>query len=475
MDYEFKNYVGGEWVAGSSKHSLSVLDKYSQQPLATLTLADSLQIEAAIVAASRALSEYRTWSAGRRSALLQELANKIEQHKEKFLDLLIRECGKPRSYANSELDRCGMTLQAAARECLSFRGEMVPMDYASGEGKTAYTKRFPVGVVLCITPFNFPLNLVLHKIAPALAVGCAVILKPAPQSPLSAFLLAELLDSLGLPKGMVNVVACGIEEAESMVKDERIAMISFTGSEKVGWHLKDICRRKKIALELGGNAAALIDEGCDLAHVAKLLASASCIFAGQSCISTQRIFVVGKLFDPFKELLKNEFQNLVTGNPKDAKTIVGPVIDAAHVARIHSWVEEAIAGGAKILAGGSVIDKTHQIYAPTLLTNTQTSMKVVSEEIFGPVAVLEKVESFEAGLQRINDSKYGLQAGIFTNDIEKIKLAHELLEVGGVIVNHPPGFRVDSMPYGGVKLSGLGREGLRYAMEEMTEPRLLVF
>ncbi len=351
----------------------------------------------------------------------------------------------------------------------------MPIDYGAGEGKTAFTKRFPIGVIACITPFNFPLNLVLHKVAPALAVGCSVIVKPAPQAPLSTLALAGLIEKAGYPAGVFNAVVCGIPAAEKLVTDSRVAMLSFTGSEKVGWYLKQIAGQKKVVLELGGNAAVVVDKTADLATAARAVAKGAYLYAGQVCISTQRIFVVADVYQEFSKLLLAEIHQIPTGDPHDTAVISGPLIDNQHLQRIHSWINEAVAGGANLLAGGKILDERRNLYEPTLLTNTTDKMKVNSEEAFGPVAVIESVPDFGQALQAVNASRYGLQAGVFTNTFAHVKQAHEELEVGGIIINNVPGFRVDSMPYGGIKNSGFGREGIKYTMEEMTEPRLMVY
>jgi acyl-CoA reductase-like NAD-dependent aldehyde dehydrogenase len=414
-------------------------------------------------------------SAGERSDKLEALAKLIENRADKLAMLIVQEGGKPIGYAKGEIARCVTTVRTAAAEALRFSGEITPIDFGAGAGKTAFTKRFPIGVIGAITPFNFPLNLVLHKVAPAMAVGCPVVLKPAPQAPLSALALAAMMEEIGWPKGAFSVLLCANPVAELLVKDERIAMLSFTGSDKVGWHLKAICGKKKVALELGGNAAVIIDKGTDLAAAAKSVAMGANLYAGQTCISTQRIFVVKQEFEKFRDLLVKEYKALKAGNPADAAVSVGPIIDKGHFERIGSWLQEAVKGGAKLLAGGKAVDAKRNVFAATLLTGTKHSMKVDCAEVFGPIAIVEPVKDFAAAIARVNDSNYGLQAGVYTNNFQHVKMAHEELEVGGVIINSIPGFRIDSMPYGGIKDSGLGREGLKYAMEEMSEPRLIVY
>lgn len=470
-----KNFVANEWLAQGNGEHLTVVDKYNGEELSKLPLATEEQMENAIAASVVAFDEMKTWSAGKRAEKLWALRGKIEEHAEELAQLIMKEAGKPISYARNEISRCITTVETAATEVVRFTGEMVPLDFGAGEGKTAFTKRYPMGPVACITPFNFPLNLVLHKVAPAIAVGSPVVVKPAPQSPLSTYALAALMEEVGFPAGAINVLVCDIPIAEKLVKDPRMAMLSFTGSELVGWHLKNIAGRKKVTLELGGNASVIIDESADLKDAAKKVAVGSFIYAGQICISTQRIFAVEKVFEEFRNLFISEVGKLKTGDPSDDTVLVGPIIDAGHLDRIDSWVKEATDAGAELLCGGGIISREHNTYAPTVLSNTNNTMKVACAEAFGPIAILEKVKDFEDGIRESNDSNFGLQAGLFTNDFSNVKLSHERLEVGGIMVNNIPGFRIDSMPYGGIKGSGLGREGIKYAMEDMTEMRLMVY
>lgn len=469
------NYIANEWVYEGKGDFLEVLDKYHGNTLANIPLATEAQMEKAIKASIAGFHQYRKWSAGDRSAKLTQLKNLIEAHKEELTQLIVDEAGKPLSYAQGEVSRCIATVEIAAIEALVSKGEIVPIDFAAGTGKTAFTKPYPIGVIACITPFNFPLNLVLHKVAPALAAGCSVIVKPAPQTPLSTLVLTNLIEKLDLPKGVFNVVNCDIPVAEKMVRDDRIAKLSFTGSETVGWYLKSIIGKKKITLELGGNAAVVIDESADLKEAAKKTAVGAYLYAGQICISTQRIFVHKNVYNEFSTLLLKAIESLKIGDPSDEEVSIGPVIDHGHLLRIRDWVEEALEGGAKLLTGGKILSEQHHLFEPTLLSNTDTSMKVNCAEVFGPVAVIQEFEDFDEAITLVNDSDYGLQAGVFTNSFRNVKKAHEELEVGGVIINNIPGFRIDNMPYGGIKNSGFGREGLKYAMQEMTEERLLIY
>lgn len=474
-NYLNSNFIANTWQDEGNGEVQIVLDKYRGTNLAAIPMATEAQMEEAIRAAESAFEETRKWSAGKRAAMMQKLYEGLEAQRELFIDLIINEGGKPRSYATNEIDRCLTTLRLAIEECPRFGGEVIPMDWGAGEGKTAFTKRFPIGPIACITPFNFPLNLVMHKVAPALATGCTVVIKPAPQAPLSCLAFAALFEEAGYPAGVINVLVCDIPVAEKLVRDDRLAKLSFTGSDKVGWYLKSICGKKKVTLELGGNAAVIVDEGVDITPITDLIAKGAYLYAGQICISTQRIFVHESLYDAFEAALIDSIKALPVGDPQKDDTLVGPVIDAGHRDRILAWIKEAEDAGAKVLCGGELLSEEHNLVAPTLLSNTEDSMKVSCEEVFGPVAVLEKVKDMDEAIERNNASKFGLQVGVFTNRLDHFKKAFEELEVGGVMINNIPGFRIDHMPYGGVKDSGLGREGLHYAMEEMTEGRLLVY
>jgi glyceraldehyde-3-phosphate dehydrogenase (NADP+) len=472
---KLNNFINNKWEDQGNGEWLEVVNKYDQKLIGRVPMASSEQMNAAIEGAETAFEELKTWSAGKRAAHLTKLCELLAEEQQAFANLIVAEAGKPLSYARTEINRCQTTLETAAREALNFSGEIVPMDFNGGEGKTAFTKRFPLGPIACISPFNFPLNLALHKIAPALATGNTIVLKPAPQSPLTALAFAALVEKAGFPAGSVSVLVADIPEAQQLVTDPRMKMLSFTGSPQVGWYLKNIVGEKKVALELGGNAAVIIDAETDLVAAARTVAIGSFLYAGQICISTQRIYILEKYFSAFIPLLLEEINRLHVGDPGRDDVIVGPIIDSTHLKRISSWVDEAVEAGAHVLAGGKVISEANNLYAPTLITNTEPDMKVVAEEVFGPVAIIEKVKDFDAAIAAVNDSKFGLQAGVFTNSLSNMKKAFDQLEVGGVIINNVPGYRMDPMPYGGIKQSGLGREGLKYAMEEMTEPRLIVY
>lgn len=470
-----RNFVAGNWSESNSEGDLEVMDKYSQEPMATIPMGSADDFEAAILGAQRSMPALREMGAEGRAAGLEKLADLLEEKREDFVDMIVREAGKPIGYARGEVNRCLVTLRTAAAEALRLGGEVVPIDYGAGKGRTAFTKRFPVGIIGAITPFNFPLNLALHKIAPALAVGCPIIVKPSPHTPLVLMAFAALVAEAGWPEGTLSAIISHIGPAEVLVHDPRIALLTFTGSDTVGWKLKGEAGKKKVMLELGGNASVVVDSSADLAYAAKRVAIGSFLYAGQICISTQRVFVVEDVFEEFKQLLIPEIEALRVGDPHDPEVMVGPLIDGGAYARIGQWVEDAVKDGAEILCGGTVENSGRHIYKPTLMTNVRSDMDLYCKEVFGPIAVIEAVPDFATGLDKVNDSIYGLQAGVFTDRIEHLKMAHETLEVGGILINDIPGFRVDSMPYGGIKDSGLGREGLKYAMEEMTEPRLLIY
>lgn len=470
------NYIDGKWQSNGNGNFLPVVDKYTQEEITKVPYCSNEQMEEAIQASVTAFEELKNWSAGQRSDALEKMRVGLVENQEEFAQLIAAEAGKPIGYARGEVARCIDTLKTAVSETVRFDGEMVPIDYNNGAGKVAFTRRFPLGPIACISPFNFPLNLALHKIAPAIACGCTVVLKPAPQTPLVALAFAKMVDELDcLPSGALSILVADIPEAEKLVTDERMKMLSFTGSPQIGWHLKNIIGKKKVALELGGNATAIVDETADLEAAAKLCAIGAFLYAGQICISTQRILVHKSVFETFKPLLIAAIEKLKVGDPRDEAVMVSSIIQPVHVQRIGDWVNEAVSSGATVLTGGKVLDEKHGLYAPTLLTNTKKGMKVCDLEAFGPIAVLEKVDSFDDAISQSNDSTFGLQAGVFTNQFDHVKKAHQELEVGGVMINNIPGFRIDSMPYGGVKDSGLGREGIKYTMEEMTEPRLLVY
>lgn len=471
-----QHYIDGKWQKGEGKR-IEILNKYSQEPIATLQTATTAQIQQAIDAAQKGSQIVKSWTAEQRSEQLKKLHQLLLAQKEHFIKLIVAEAGKPVSYATAEMQRALRVIEIAAYEALQLSGEVVPIDFDAGKGKTAFTKRFPVGIVSCITPFNFPLNLVVHKVAPALACGCAVLLKPSEKTPLTALALTKLIEEAGYPAGVVNTIVATPPEAELLLQDKRIAMFSFTGSDAVGWHLKQNVAhaRMKVALELGGNAAVLIADAENLPQIAQQIAYSAFLYAGQVCISTQTVFVVKELFTKFQEEIIKATQQIVSGDPAESATVNSPMIDKNSLNRIQNWVQEAQQQGAITWQGGSILSEKYHIFEPTLLTNVNTKSTIFKQEAFAPVLIVEPVNSFEEGIQRCNATKYGLQVGVFTQQINRMKYAFEQLEYGGVMINTVPAFRVDTMPYGGIKDSGVGKEGVKYAIQEMTEPKLLVY
>jgi acyl-CoA reductase-like NAD-dependent aldehyde dehydrogenase len=428
--------------------------------------------EAAIAAAVKAFGTTRRLPAFERQRVLRRVAESIAQRKEQFARTLCQEAGKPIKAARTEVERAIFTFTVAAEESTRIYGEYLPLDWQEyTAGRWGIIKRFPLGPMAGITPFNFPLNLVAHKVAPAIAAGCPMVLKPAPQTPLSSLLMAEAVQQAGWPDGGLNVLPLSNDDASLLVTDDRLKMISFTGSAAVGWQIKKNAGKKKVVLELGGNAAVIVHGDTDIAYAAERCVAGGFGYAGQTCISVQRILVEQSVYGKFTDQLLAGVSQLTTGDPSSESTDVGPLIRESDAIRADDWVEEAVRGGARLLCGG---DRQGSILEPTVLTGTRPEMKVNCLEMFAPVVTVEPYSDFDAALRQVNASTYGLQAGIFTRDAKLMFQAFEELEVGGLVAGDVPSFRIDHMPYGGLKDSGLGREGLRYAIEEMTEPKLLV-
>ncbi|MGI9101205.1 MAG: aldehyde dehydrogenase family protein [Terriglobales bacterium] len=462
--------LDGQWR--SDGELVEVRAPYDHEVVGTVVYGTRKTAEAAIAAAVRAFETTRRLPAYERQRVLRSVANELIQRKEEFATTLAREAGKPLKQSRAEVERAISTFSIAAEESTRIYGEVLPLDTAPmATGRWAIHRRFPLGPISAITPFNFPLNLVAHKIAPAIAAGCTVVLKPAPQDPISSLMLAELVQQAGWPDGALNVLPLSNEDAAPLITDERIKLLTFTGSTAAGWELKKIAGKKRVLLELGGNAGCIVHGDADLKYAAERCVTGSFAYAGQTCISVQRILVERPAFDKFTELLVAGAKKLTAGDPLDAASDIGPMIREADAVRAVAWVEEAVAAGAKLLCGGH---RKGQMMEPTVLTHTQSNMRVNCVEVFAPVVTVEPYDDFGDALRRVNDSPYGLQAGVFTRDARLIFRAYEELQVGGVIVGDIPSFRMDQMPYGGTKDSGMGREGLRYAIEEMTEPKLLV-
>jgi acyl-CoA reductase-like NAD-dependent aldehyde dehydrogenase len=462
--------IGGEWRA--TAQSREVRSPYNSELIARFSVASRGEVEESIAAAQRAAEEMRELPRHAIADSLRAIAEGIRARAEEFARTIALEAAKPVKTARAEVERGVMTFVHASEEARRFAGEVVPLDgQSTGAGRTGWTERFPRGVVFGITPFNFPLNLVAHKVAPALASRNAIIVKPSPRTPLTSLLLGEVFLESGLPRAALQVVPMEIETIDAVIEDERVAMISFTGSAQVGWLLRERAARKQVALELGGNAPVIVDETADVAYAAARTALSAFSYAGQVCISAQRVLVQSSVAEEFTEKFVAHAKALRAGDPLDEATEISNMIDEQAARRAEEWVNEAVAAGARLLCGGR--REGSQLDA-TVLTDVQPEMRVCSEEVFAPVAALQTFVDFEEALASANATRYGLQAGVFTRETARALRAFRALEFGGVIVNDSPAFRVDNMPYGGVKLSGAGREGIRYAMEEMTEPRLIV-
>ncbi len=462
---------GKEWTDGEA---LEVRSPWDQGLVGRATLATRADARQAVNHAVASLRRTRALPRWKRREILEDVAASLIEQKERFAQLIVAEAGKPVRLARGEVDRAVLTFKTAAEEAARLGGETIPLDLTEGnEGRWGLVQRFPVGPVLAITPFNFPLNLVAHKAAPAMAAGCPILIKPAPQTPFTALALGEVILKAGWPEEALAVMpldnadTCWLAE-----KEDRIKLLSFTGSAKVGWELKAHSGRKRVLLELGGNAALIVhSDWPDLDDAAGRTARAAFSYAGQSCISVQRVFVARSVFQTFLWKVVEETTKLGAGNPLEEATEVGPMIRVRDAERVEAWVKEAVDGGAKLVSGG---ERKDSMMTPTILTGTTSGMKVRDEEIFGPVIAIEPYDDFEQALADVNHSRFGLQAGLLTRDAGRILTAFRELEIGALIVGDTPTWRLDSMPYGGVKESGLGREGIRAAIDEMTEPRMLV-
>ena len=470
MQNKYKYLIGNEWR--ESKSTLDVINPYNNELVGVTFLADDKDANDAIQSAVKAFEETRKLPGYKRSEILGNIRDGILRRKEEFARMITLESGKPIADALVEVERAIGTFQIALEESKRISGEYIPLDISErSKNRTAINKRFPIGPILGISPFNFPLNLVVHKVAPAIASGNPIIIKPASKTPVTAILLGEVISESGLPDGAFSVFPCATKLAEQMIADERIKMLTFTGSAEVGWRLKQIAGKKRVTLELGGNAGAIVDSVDNLDYAVKRCIVSAFSFSGQICISLQRLFINKKIYDDFLANFLNEVKTLKIGDPLNEDTRLGPMIDEQSAKRIESWVNESLKDGAILACGGR---RKGALFEPTVITKTTPHMKINQTEVFAPVVTVSDHNTFEEAVRRLNDSVYGLQASVFTNNIKHIFYAYEHLEVGGVIVNDVPSFRTDNMPYGGVKESGIGREGVRYAMEEMTEPKLLV-
>lgn len=466
----YKIYQAGTFITTSQE--LEVKNPYSGEVFAKTYLAGKEELDQSIEKAKNVEKEMAQLPAYKRYEILMQIANGIQARREEMAQTLAMQAGKPWKYALGEVDRATQGFIIAAEESKRLPKEYVSIDWtAKGEGKEGMIKHFPVGLIAGIAPFNFPLNLAVHKIAPAIAAGNPIILKPARSTPLSVLQLAEIVDQTDLPKGALSILLMDRKAGNQLVTDERIKMLTFTGSPSVGWKMKQNCGKKKIALELGGNAGVIVSKTADIDYAVEKCLIGGFAYSGQVCIHAQRIYVHEDIFESFSSRFIEKVKNLKHGDPLDKETDISVLIDQSEADRIEEWVNEAVAEGAKILTGGQ---KQGGFYEPTVLTQTLQKMKVCALEVFGPVVTLEPYSDFNQAVAEVNNSDYGLQAGVFTNQIDEMNLAFQNIEAGGIIINDVPTFRVDHMPYGGMKDSGFGREGIKYSIQEMMEPKLLV-
>ena len=470
MEERYPCYVGNEPFAPN--HDLEVTDKYKGEVAARVPLVDAETIDRAIGLAAEAAEPMREMGAWQRQAVLQHCVDRFTERADELSEALCVEAGKPIKDARGETTRLIDTFRVAAEESVRVYGEVMPLDISErASGYRGMWKRVPIGPCSFISPFNFPLNLAAHKVAPALAVGCPFVLKPASLTPIGALIIGEVLAETDLPKGAFSILPARRDGADLFTTDERLKLLSFTGSPDVGWKLKARAGKKKVVLELGGNAAVVVDRDADLSDAVERIVFGAFYQSGQSCIGVQRILIHEDVYDEFKGRLVAATGELKMGDPKDESVFIGPMISEKEAKRLDEWIREGVSAGGKLLCGGK---RDGALLEATLLEDVPDGKKVVCEEAFGPVAVLSKFSDFDAALAKVNDSAFGLQAGIFTRDLYKAQKAWDVLDVGGVVIGDVPSWRVDHMPYGGVKDSGLGREGIRFAIEDMTEIRLMV-
>tara|TARA_B100000674_G_scaffold44090_1_gene30493 strand:- start:8646 stop:10067 length:1422 start_codon:yes stop_codon:yes gene_type:complete len=463
-------YIAGNFI--DTAEQLTVTNPFDNSIIAKVSIGGKEEINKAIEKAQLVREELQNLPSYKRYEILRFLSDRLKQKQKYYTEILSAESGKPMRYAMGEIARASQTFLVAAEESKRLPKEYINLDWTpTGENKEGIVKYFPVGIIAGITPFNFPMNLAVHKIAPAIASGCPIIVKPASKTPLSVLELAKLIDQTDLPKGAFSAIPTNREAGDMLVTDDRISLLSFTGSPAVGWKMKSRAGRKKVVLELGGNAGVIVSESANIEKAVERCVVGGFAYSGQVCIHTQRIYVHEKIFDAFTRQFIQKIKNMQAGNPLDDNTEVSVVIDEQNAQRINDWINEAIEMGATLLYGGK---REGNFIQPTVLSDTNKKMKVNCMEVFGPVVVLEKIRSFDEGIKEINDTDFGLQAGVFTNNINEMNRAFNQIEVGGVIINDVPTFRVDHMPYGGIKNSGLGREGVKYAILDMMEPRILV-
>ena len=470
MSKTYPYYLAGEAVYANT--DLKVTDKYSGEVAYEVPLATPDVLDEAIAAAEGAAEAMRNMTVYERQAVLEHCVKRFTERADELAEALCIEAGKPINDAKGEVGRLIDTFKIAAEETPRMLGETLPLDISPrAKGYRGMTQRVPIGPCAFISPFNFPLNLAAHKVAPAIAAGCPFVLKPASMTPIGALVIGEILAETDLPKGAFSILPCRRDSADMLTEDERLKLLSFTGSPEVGWALKARAGKKPVVLELGGNAACVVDNDWDLDDAISRVIIGAFYQSGQSCIGVQRLYVHSDVYDEFKEKLVAKTKALKSGDPKDPETFIGPMISEGEAERLHGWIKDALDRGATLLCGG---EREGNMLQASLFENVPADCDLSAEEAFGPVAILEPFDDYDTVLKKVNDSRYGLQAGIFTRDLYKAQKAWDELEVGGVVIGDVPSWRVDHMPYGGVKDSGIGREGIRYALEDMTELRLMV-
>ena len=472
MKEEYEFLVGGKWR--DSPEKIEIRNPYNGRPVARVSLALRRDIEDAITMAVDAFEKTRSLPGYKKAAILEDIAGALKERREELGKIIALESGKPIKDALVEVDRGICTFTLGSQEATRLCGEYLPLDITkASKGRTGITRRFPIGPIAAITPFNFPLNLVAHKLSPAIASGNPIVLKPSSKTPITALILAEIIENTNWPKGALSVLPCRREIGEALVTDRRFKMLSFTGSRAVGWMMKKRAGpMKRVVLELGGNAGLIVHKDADIKFAAKRAAVGAFSYAGQICISVQRIYIHEEVYERFMDEFISNVNTLKTGDPLDPETDIGPMIDTKAVKRTEEWVKEGVRAGARILTGGKPRDNV--FFEPTIIANAKKTSRICCEEAFAPIVTVFKYKDIDEAFCEVNDSVYGLQAGVFSSGIGTAFRAFERLEVGGVIINDIPTFRVDSMPYGGVKESGFGREGVRYAIEEMTELKIMV-
>jgi acyl-CoA reductase-like NAD-dependent aldehyde dehydrogenase len=464
-------FVGGSWE--ESDDPLEVTNPFDGSTVGTTFNASADQLDRAIDAATTAFRTMRKMPAYERARILSDAASGLRAERDTVARLIAMEAGKPLREATVETDRGVFTLETAAEEAKRIEGSLIPLDLLpSSKGRFGVVRRFPIGPIAGISPFNFPLNLALHKVAPAIASGNPIVLKPPSRDPLTMLKLAAIFEEVGVPAGGLSVLPMNRTVGDALVADPRFRLLSFTGSPDVGWDMKRRAGMKPVVLELGGNAGVIVDADADLDFAINRVKFGAFAYAGQVCISIQRVFILDAVYERFRDALVEQSTTLVSGDPLDPATELGPMIDDRAAQRAEQWIHDAVADGARVLCGGVA---NGRFFPPTIVENAAPTSFICSREAFAPLVTLHRVSSFGEAIHRVNASEYGLQAGVFTNNLEHAMTAFEEIEAGGVIVNDVPTYRIDHMPYGGVKSSGLGREGIRYAIEDMTEPRLMVF